>query len=378
MPHLLAYQNGSNRHLARWNRETAAVSRHLGGGTVTLRLQRDNVAHYTFGGYKHVGNVDVAVGYTDGWNAAGERTVASTLYGKIEAATSEWPYMGNDWAQTSLDAPCFWHVSGGVGISQTSHVGTRSEACMSILAHHFSLPPAVASQVENGVELSARVLVKGIGSWVEPNSRNSNVDLDCDIPTIEKNPNHYGGSESAAWQRRIQFETYNDALSLGVHVIGGDLVKSRFSPKQCFYVKSVCPDCGAVRWFDLHRLCYSHYIANNGEVLTAATLNEYYAIDMADPDNAHFLEWKWHGSRGLDDAATRFNSRPSCEGRHVVGAAIRDRRGFNSRPSCEGRHPIILRSPQQTEVSIHAPRVRGDWKQVVGMFPRGFQFTPLV
>ena len=53
------------------------------------------------------------------------------------------------------------------------------------------------------------------------------------------------------------------------------------------------------------------------------------------------------------------------------------RRGFNSRPSCEGRH-IKSRHLSTLVVSIHAPRARGDCPLLYFLFHLAFQFTPLV
>ena len=54
-----------------------------------------------------------------------------------------------------------------------------------------------------------------------------------------------------------------------------------------------------------------------------------------------------------------FNSRPSCEGRRPLDGVRRGVLGFNSRPSCEGRHSQPVEK-LESQVSIHAPRVRGD------------------
>ena len=53
-----------------------------------------------------------------------------------------------------------------------------------------------------------------------------------------------------------------------------------------------------------------------------------------------------------------FNSRPSCEGRQGEQTQANNNR-FNSRPSCEGRH-ITMADVNKVMVSIHAPRARGD------------------
>ena len=66
----------------------------------------------------------------------------------------------------------------------------------------------------------------------------------------------------------------------------------------------------------------------------------------------------------------------------VRGATTADERRFNgrrfnSRPSCEGR-PVVELLLGHAEVSIHAPRARGDQSTEPLLTFRGFQFTPLV
>ena len=72
-----------------------------------------------------------------------------------------------------------------------------------------------------------------------------------------------------------------------------------------------------------------------------------------------------------------FNSRPSCEGRLVELVHQLLDGGFNSRPSCEGRRDG-QRAPRIRDVSIHAPRVRGDNPLTRARLKDAFQFTPLV
>lgn len=311
MGHLLAYKKANAYHLARWN-DTSSTNKttmkHLGAGRVVLKLSSDAVRHFTFGSYvtKTAGSstFPVAVGYTGAWTVDGERAVAASLYSAVDGATSSWPYMGGDWAQTNISEPVFWYASGGLGLSQESYIGSRSESCMGIMAKHFSLPAALQKRVDDGdvAEMSARVLVKGIGSWFEPNGRNSNTDYDATIGTIEGNPNYWGGTGSSAYTRRVQFATYQDSLSLGVHCFGGNLSKANFSPKQCFFVRSVCPDCGSERWLDLRRLCYSH--SEGSESLSVDKLGTLYGVDMGDAHNAHWLGWWWHGTRSVETANT--------------------------------------------------------------------------
>ena len=87
--------------------------------------------------------------------------------------------------------------------------------------------------------------------------------------------------------------------------------------------------------------------------------------------------------RGATRFATRhvdwlcFNSRPSCEGRLMDTSTICEHGGFNSRPSCEGR-PGADRDRRPAEVSIHAPRARGDELRLRADAQALFQFTPLV
>ena len=50
---------------------------------------------------------------------------------------------------------------------------------------------------------------------------------------------------------------------------------------------------------------------------------------------------------------------------------------FNSRPSCEGRQDTRKRWVL-FDVSIHAPRVRGDLTDIYTSKDGKFQFTPLV
>ena len=50
---------------------------------------------------------------------------------------------------------------------------------------------------------------------------------------------------------------------------------------------------------------------------------------------------------------------------------------FNSRPSCEGRH-FLVAAVLRFEVSIHAPRARGDRNPGQPLADATFQFTPLV
>ena len=146
------------------------------------------------------------------------------------------------------------------------------------------------------------------------------------------------------------------------------------------------------------------------------------------------------GRRRCRRGRRRFNSRPSCEGRHAPspsdrqgdvsihapharGDAVSDlgvrlfvsihaphargdartRRsvklsGFNSRPSCEGRHirlwqirasmfqftPLMRGATWRRaltdggEVSIHAPHARGDFSAILTNGEVTFQFTPLM
>lgn len=311
MGHLLAYQNGSQRHLARWN-DTSSTNKttlkHLGAGKVVAMLQCDAVRHFTFGSYvtKTAGSTTfpAAVGYTGACSPAGESAVAETLRSAVEAATSSWPYMGDDWAQTDVSAPVFWHVSGGVGVSQESYVGAKSEACMSIVAKHFTLPDGVGERVAAGdLALSARARVKGVGSWLQPMGRDASADLFATVGTVEANPNYWGGSGSSAYTRRVQFATYQDSLSLGVHCVAGGLAKSNFSPKQCFFVRSVCPKCGASSWVDLRRLYAGYYMAN-GSNPTDGELESLFGVDMDDDANGHFIGWTWHGTRSDETSSS--------------------------------------------------------------------------
>lgn len=307
MGHLLAYKNGNTYHLARWNRENSSVGTHLGAGRVVLMLGSDAVRHFTFGSSvtKTSGSstFPVAVGYTDVCTLDGERAVAASLYSAVGGATSSWPYMGNDWAQTNVSEPVFWYASGGLGLSQESYLGSRSESCMSIMAKHFSLPASVKTALADGsADISARVLVKGVGSWFEPTIRYGSTDYNVPVTTIENNSTYWAGSGSPMWQWRVAFDTYQDSLSLGVHCFGGDLSKTNFSPRQCFYVRSVCPNCGSDTWLDLRRLYCSH--SEGADSLSIDRLESLYGVDMGDAHNAHWVGWHWHGTRSVETANT--------------------------------------------------------------------------
>lgn len=311
MPHLLAYKGDYGySHLARWNRETTAAARHLGSGKAVFSLPKTDSRFFAFGEYvTKPGSTEIAVatGYTGAWTLAGEKDVAASLYSHVESGNTAWPYVQNEWTAPRVDAIPFWYASGGVGISQESYVASRSEAAMMLCARKFSLPQNILELVQAGVGISARVLVRGIGAWVQPNFRESSIDINCDIPTIEGNPNYFGGTGSSAYTRRIMFETYQDSLSIGVHCVCSDtLTKAIFSPMQCFFVRSVCPTCGAVSWWDLRRLTQSHD-ANNSAQLDVDTLRTYYGIDMDDACNSHWLGWAWRPSRSVQTSgAERF------------------------------------------------------------------------
>ena len=97
-------------------------------------------------------------------------------------------------------------------------------------------------------------------------------------------------------------------------------------------------------------------------------------------------------------SSSRFNSRPSCEGRHkhlephsrryvsIHAPRARgdwpyflhiDAKCFNSRPSCEGRQSKS-RVDALFRVSIHAPHARGDLMLTCRCVRARFQFTPLM
>ena len=88
-------------------------------------------------------------------------------------------------------------------------------------------------------------------------------------------------------------------------------------------------------------------------------------------------------------SSSDFNPRPPCGGRRVYGAVVRDQENFNPRPPCGGRRSqrpsrpgwqrfqstppvwgatILAQSPDAIGdcISIHAPRVGGDWRICAG------------
>ena len=72
-----------------------------------------------------------------------------------------------------------------------------------------------------------------------------------------------------------------------------------------------------------------------------------------------------------------FNSRPSCDGRHVRSLASSRNSCFNSRPSCDGRLAASSTSDMRY-VSIHARHATGDLKGRICDAVSVFQFTPVM
>ena len=87
--------------------------------------------------------------------------------------------------------------------------------------------------------------------------------------------------------------------------------------------------------------------------------------------------------RGATMAMRAWMSRRAFQFTPLVRGATRSvstsgsRCSFNSRPSCEGR-PVLVVSVGFDDVSIHAPRARGDRRMAKSTTGSQFQFTPLV
>lgn len=307
MPHLLAYKNSSTYHLARWNNSPSGVYRHLGAGRVTFDLTRDAIKFFAFGGYYHTGNVDVACGYVGAKSNSGELDVASQLETDVKAGNSRFSNDPPEWYPTSFSSLAYCYYCGGVGVAKEGTIGTSSESSLHLYARHFTLPASVRQLVARGAELTARVKVKGIGSWVMPSSRNTSGNSPyATIPDWENNYNYFGTPLTSASNYRLLFYEYPDALTLGCHVVGGStLTRSTFNPSGCYYVTAVNPRTGTRTQIEFLPLLYG-FEQKNGRYPTNAELKNYFGIDMDDQYNSHWCCWYYHGSRSNENAASRF------------------------------------------------------------------------
>ncbi len=316
MPHLIANATWNNsgtritaRHLVRWDNSSSSSleRRHLGAGSVVLTLPFDNAAYFNFGSYFHTGDVDVACGYVDERSRTGQQSVADLLSNAVAAGTTKWSNDPAEWRHSSITAPVYWYYSGGLGIAKAGRTALDSESAMSLVALHFTLPEDYRNLVAAGaVTLMARVLVKGIGAWVMPERHDSSIEPLAKIPTIESNPNYFGGTGSSAYNYRLLMENYPDALSVAVHAFAGSSISaSSFSPAKCFNVYGTCPTHNTEIRYELRRL-YASFAQKNGRYPTVAELRDKFYIDFEDARNAHWLGYYWHGDRSNDNAATRF------------------------------------------------------------------------
>ena len=294
MPHILAYKDGNNRHMARWNNTPTSAARHLGAGYFTVTLSKDTYKNFVWGSSFRYNNADYACGYLDDFSRSGEEDVAEKLFDAVESGDSDWPYQGNDWNTQSWGQPCYWYFSGGMCVSGAANPDAASEAAMGVTAYHFTLPSAY-----RGLEvLGAKIVWKGLGSFVQNLSRPTNSPMFYAMKTWDDNNSCWGNNY------RLEADYYQDHQSVAVHFIhGSSLSRSNFNPAKCFFVRAESTS----RMYELHNL-WSSCKKKIGRDPTYAELLDWFNVDMTDSYNSHWMSFSWEASRQNENSSTRFKN----------------------------------------------------------------------